>query len=110
MFCKKRQNRLSTRAKSQILRAAFRKSRKISKNSQKFQKLDCSDGHKLAIFDGIFFISFERYCFLELKFEKKNISHVIIFRKVMGFKDAILANLGQLTRNIFRANNALTEI
>ena len=35
----------------------------------------------LAIFDGIFFISFERYCCPELKFD---ISPVIIFRKVMG--------------------------
>ena len=38
----------------------------------------------------------------------ENISPVIIFRKVMGV--AILANLGQLTRDIFRTINALAEI
>ena len=58
----------------------------------------------LAIFDGIFKISFEKYCCLELKIS--NISPVIISLKIMELKIAIMANLGQLTRDLFCASNA----
>ena len=47
----------------------------------------------------------ERYCCTELNFEKNFSSDH--FSSSYGFlKIANLANLGQLTRDIFRANNA----
>ena len=55
-----------------------------------------------------FYISFKWYCFPELKFD---ISPVVIFHKLIRvLKIAVSANLGQLTRDIFRAINASAEI
>ena len=50
-------------------------------------------------------MSFKRYCCPELKFEK--IFHLWYFSYSFGgLNVAILANLGQLTRDIIRAINA----
>ena len=39
-------------------------------------------------------------------YKKKNIFPVIIFHKIMRFEIFLFADLGQLTRDVFRANNA----
>ena len=60
---------------------------------------------ELAIFDEIFFISFERYCCPELKFEKI-FQLWSFFVKLRGFKGCHIGQFGKLTGDILRAINA----
>ena len=63
----------------------------------------------LTIFDG-FFIAFKMYCSPELKLKKKCFACDHFLGCYVGLNIAILAKLGVLTRDIFRASGDLIQI